>query len=92
MGKFRYCPIQRKWSKCDVIWPYKNGSIVSKYHTLQRFLIFRMDSNPFAQLAKKSKCEAPVELHNVVQAVFKITMDMEDQKEVVVLPNLMGQG
>ena len=51
-----------------------------------------MDSNPFAQLAKKSKCEAPVELHNVAQAVFKITMDMEDQKEVVVLPNLMGKG
>ena len=51
-----------------------------------------MDSNPFAQLAKKSKCEAPVELHNVAQAVFKITMNMEDQKEVVVLPNLMGKG
>ena len=59
---------------------------------ISEILIFRMDSNPFAQLAKKSKCEAPVELHNVVQAVFKITMDMEDQKEVVVLPNLMGQG
>ena len=51
-----------------------------------------MDSNPFAQLAKKSKCESPVELHDAAQAVFKITMDMDDQKEVVVLPNLMGQG
>ena len=33
-----------------------------------------------------------VELLNIAQDVFKITMDLEDQKEVVVLPNLMGQG
>ena len=33
-----------------------------------------------------------VELHKFAQAVYKITMDMEDQKLVVVLPNLMGQG
>ena len=33
-----------------------------------------------------------VELHNAAQAVFRITRDMENQKEVVVLPNVMGQG
>ena len=32
-----------------------------------------------------------VELQNVAQAVLKITMDMEDQEEVVVLHNIMGQ-